>query len=51
MECKYWILIEEFEIKEVFCYNMSPASKKEIRKIIFQHFDLIADAWNKYFKK
>jgi hypothetical protein len=28
----------------------TPASKKEIKKIIYQHFDLIVDAWNNYFK-
>lgn len=51
MECKFWILIEEFEIKEEFAYNLTPASKREIKKIIYQHFDLIVDEWNKYFKK
>ena len=51
MECKYWILIEEVEIREEFAFNLNPASKKEIKKIIYQHFDLIVDAWNNPFKK
>jgi len=51
MECKFWLLIEEVEIKEAFGYNMSPSSTKEIKKIIYQHFDLIVDSWNTYFKK
>ena len=51
MECKFWILIEEFEIREEFAYNLTPASKREIKKIIYQHFDMIAEEWNKYFKK
>jgi hypothetical protein len=51
MECKFWLLIEEVEIKEAFGYNMSPSSTKEIKKIIYQHFDLIFDSWNTYFKK
>jgi hypothetical protein len=51
MECKFWLLIEEVEIREEFSFNLNPASKKEIKKIIYQHFDLIVDAWNKHFKK
>ena len=51
MECKFWLLIEEIEIREEFSFNLNPASKKEIKKIIYQHFDLIVDAWNKHFKK
>jgi hypothetical protein len=49
MECKFWLLVDEIEIREDFAYNMSPASKREIKKIIYQHFDLILDAWNNYF--
>ena len=51
MECKFWILVEEVEIKEEFSYNLTPASRKEIKKIIYQHFDLIVDAWNTHFNK
>jgi hypothetical protein len=51
MECKFWILVNEVEIQEAFSHNLSPASKREIKKIIYQHFDLIVDAWNTYFKK
>lgn len=51
MECKFWLLIEEVEIKEEFAFNLTPASKREVKKIIYQHFDLIADAWNNHFKR
>ena len=51
MECKYWLLVEEVEIREEFAYNMTPASRKEIKKIIYQHFDLIVDSWNTHFNK
>ena len=33
MECKYWMLVEEMDIKEEFSYNMSPKDKREVRKI------------------
>lgn len=51
MEGKYWILEDEVDVKEDFTYNMSPKDKREIRKIIFQNFDLIIDSWNTFFKK
>jgi hypothetical protein len=50
VECKFWILVEEVEIREAFSYNLSPSAKKEIKKIIYQHFDIIVDAWNNFFK-
>lgn len=51
MECKYWLLPDEVEIKEAFAYQMNPTATKEIKKIIYQHFDLIMEAWNNHFKK
>ena len=51
MECKFWILIDEFEIKEAFSHNLTPAANREIKKIIYQHFELIVEEWNKYFNK
>ncbi len=41
-----WNLFEKL-IEEAFCYNFTPAAKREIKKIIYQHFDLIVDAWFK----
>ena len=50
MECKYWIMVDEFEIAEDFSFNLTPAAKRELKKIIYQHFDLIVKTWNTYFK-
>jgi hypothetical protein len=50
MECKYWLNTELVDIKEEFTFNFTPAARKEIRKIIFQHFDLIVLKWENYFK-
>ena len=50
MECKYWIMVDEFEIAEDFSFNLTPAAKRELKKIIYQHFDLIVETWNTYFK-
>lgn len=51
MECKYWLLTEEVEIQEAFSFNLTPTAKKEIKKIIYKHFDLIVESWNTYFNK
>lgn len=51
MECKFWLLIDEVEIEIAFEYNLTPAAKREIKKIIYQYFDFIVDSWNKSFKK
>lgn len=51
MECKYWLLIEEVEIREAFSFNLSPGAKKDIKKIIYQHFDLVIESWNNHFNK
>ena len=50
MECKFWIIVEDFDINEAFAYNLTPGAKKEIRKIVFEHFDYIVEQWNNYFK-
>lgn len=51
MECKYWILADEMDVKEEFSFNMPRKDKREIRKIIFQNFDTLTDSWNNFFKK
>jgi hypothetical protein len=48
MECKYWLFSDEFEIEESISFNMGPSDKKEIRKIIFEHFDYIISAWTEF---
>ncbi|RIW16446.1 DUF4160 domain-containing protein [Algoriphagus lacus] len=51
MECKFWIDEEIMDIREEIGYNLTPKARKEIRKIIFQNFDLIVQSWKEYFKK
>ena len=50
-ECKYWIDEDNFDIRESYSYNLSPSDKKQIRKIIFSHFDYIVDQWNEFQKR
>ena len=37
--------------KEAHAYNMTSQAKREIKKIIYDHFDYIVSEWNNYFKK
>ena len=39
-ECKYWIDVEGYNIREAFSYRMSPRDTREVRRIIFENFDL-----------
>ena len=48
MECKYWIDEDTFDIQEAYSFCMSPRDKKQIRKIIFEHFEYIADQWREF---
>ena len=49
IQAKFWLLLDEIEIEEAFSYNFTPATKREIKKNIYQHFDLIVEEWSKYF--
>ena len=46
-ECKYWLDVEEFNIREAYGYNLSPRDRREVRKIIFEHFDYIVSEWRR----
>jgi Domain of unknown function (DUF4160) len=48
-ECKYWLHQDTFDISEAFQYNCTPAMHREIRQIIFEHFDQITAPWRESF--
>jgi hypothetical protein len=50
-ECKYWLDLELYDIREAYSYKMTKRDTREVRKIILQNFDDIVDAWNTHFKK
>jgi len=51
VECKFWLRSELYDIEEEFAFNLTPRLKREIRKIIFDHFDYLIDQWNSYFQR
>ena len=48
MECKYWLDLENFDLDEAFAFNMSPKDKRQIRKIIYENFEYIAQQWDEF---
>lgn len=48
LECKYWINAEAFDIQEGYSYGLSQRDRKEIRKIIFEHFEYIVEQWQEF---
>jgi hypothetical protein len=48
MECKIWLNRENFDFEEAFVYNMSTKDKRQIRKIIHEHFEYIEEQWDKF---
>lgn len=47
-ECKFWLDPELFAIEEDWAHNLTPRLRREIRRIIFQHFDAIVEAWREH---
>ena len=48
-ECKYWLQPDRFDIVEEFEYNCTPRLRREVRQIIFAHFEQIIDSWREHF--
>jgi uncharacterized protein YutD len=37
-----------YDISESHSYNMTPADRRTVRRIIFDHFDYIVGEWNEF---
>jgi hypothetical protein len=48
-ECKFWLKPEYYEIEEAWSYHLTPRLRREVRKIIFDHFELIVGEWEESF--
>lgn len=49
MECKFWLDEENFNINLALEYNLTPQARREIKKIIYEHFDYIISEWYRFF--
>jgi hypothetical protein len=45
IECKYWIDVDNYDILEAYAYGLAPRDRRQIRRIIFDHFDYIVSQW------
>lgn len=48
-ECKFWLHQDLFEIEEVWSHGLTPRLRREIRQIIYDNFDAIAEEWARLF--
>ncbi len=48
-ECMFWLYPDQFVIEEEFEHNLRPRLRREIRRIVYQHFDEICEAWREHF--
>lgn len=48
MECKYWLHPDTFDIKEAYSYNLNPSGRRDLRQIIFEHFDYIVTQYEAF---
>lgn len=47
-ESKYWLDPGSFNIEEDYAYNMSPADRRAVRKIIFENFEYLVAEYEKF---
>jgi hypothetical protein len=47
-ECKFWLDTPNYDIITAYEYNIAPADRRLLRKIIFANFDYIVQEWKKY---
>jgi hypothetical protein len=45
-ECKYWLDRDGYDLEEAFSYQMTARDTREVRKIVFEHFDYILQQWD-----
>ena len=50
-ECKYWLDREFYDVQEAFAFNMNNKDRRDVKKIIFNHFELIEKAWDDFQEK
>jgi hypothetical protein len=50
-QCKFWLDRDVFEIEEAWSAGLTPWLRREIRRIVYDHFDLITDEWDRVIEK
>ena len=50
-ECKFWLFPERFDIECEYEFQLTSRLRREVRQVIFEHFDEICAAWREHFEK
>jgi hypothetical protein len=50
-ECKYWLDRKNFDIVEAYSYNLNSSDKRNVKKTIFEYFELIEKEWDDFQKR
>ncbi|MBI1898428.1 MAG: DUF4160 domain-containing protein [Acidobacteria bacterium] len=48
-ECKFWLHPDQFVIEEDYEHSLKPGARREIRRILYEHFDYVCEAWHLQF--
>jgi Domain of unknown function (DUF4160) len=48
-ECKFWLYPDQYVIEEDYEHNLQPRLRREIRRLLYRHFDEIVAAWRQQF--
>ena len=48
VECKFWKQDEGYDIMEAYASDLGPKDRRQIRRIIFDHFDYIVEQWDEF---
>ena len=50
-DCKFWLDREKFDIQVAYAYNLSVKDRRQIRKIVLEHFEYIEEQWDDFQKR
>ncbi|MBN2001234.1 DUF4160 domain-containing protein [candidate division KSB1 bacterium] len=50
-ECKYWLDRENFDAQEAYSYNMNDKDRRQVKKIIYEYFELIESEWDNFHRE
>ena len=45
---KFWLYPDEYNITHAYVRHMTRQQERELRTILFEHFDDIVEAWNEF---
>lgn len=50
-EGKYWLDRKHFDVRETFSYNMNEKDQRQVKKLIYEHFEFIEEKWLEFQKR